>query len=333
MNRRTFNTAALASLLMPLAHKTFAQQITPGYQIAEIINGQLATGHRGLARPQTPVNDQTLFQVASCSKTVTALAILTLVRDRKIALDQPANGYLRRWKLQGPRGEAATIAELMSHTAGTTIHGFAGYGPDDDLPDLIEILSGRRPANSETVQTHRRLFRRFKYSGGGTMVLQAVIEDVTGVRFAKYVAAEVLNPVGAGRATFDIKPEATFAYGSYENGHAVHGGFRRHPESAAAGLWATATDLCRVFHAVQQSYAGKRDALIPRELAVRMVTPVSQEVGLGVFVHPGDVISHDGRNFGFGSIVTAELETGSIRAAVTNRNGAIERYARAFLPD
>ena len=165
------------------------------------------------------------------------------------------------------------------------------------------------------------------------MVLQSLIEEVTGSDFATYTTNEVLKPIGASRATFAITPARPHAHGSYENGQALDGGFRRHPESAAAGLWATAADLANLFHAVLQALAGARHAIIPQVLAERMVTPVSQGAGLGVFVSSGGIVSHEGRNHGFDSFVVAERSTGRVRAAVTNRNGAIEHHARRFLPD
>jgi CubicO group peptidase (beta-lactamase class C family) len=336
MNRRTFNAISVASLLAPLPNVTFAQQATPnlaGYQVAEINDGRLSRRNGNMATPQSAVDDDTLFQVASCSKTVTALAILTLVRDGRLELDQPANRYLRRWKIPGPRGAVATVQELMSHTAGTTVHGFDGYGTDENIPSMLEILAGNRPANSGAVRARRRLLGRFKYSGGGTMVLQALIEDVTGKNFATYTEAEVLTRVGAPRATFAMKPTAAFAYGSYQDGRALDGGFRRHPESAAAGLWATASDLARIMEAIVNSLRGVHGAIMPVALAQRMVTPLGWRSGLGVFVNPGATISHEGRNHGFDSIMVAELETGRIRAAVTNQNGAIESYARDLLPN
>uniref|UniRef100_A0AAN0M9S2 Serine hydrolase domain-containing protein n=1 Tax=Yoonia rhodophyticola TaxID=3137370 RepID=A0AAN0M9S2_9RHOB len=150
----------MAALLTPAASALQAQQTAPGlpgYQIAEIKDGRLTSGYGGAATPQTAVNEGTLFQVASCSKTVNALAVMTLVRDGRVALDRPANQYLRRWQLPGPRGADATVAELMSHTAGTTVDGFAGYGPSEKLPDLMDILAGRTPANSAAIRTRRRI--------------------------------------------------------------------------------------------------------------------------------------------------------------------------------
>lgn len=336
MKRRTFNAMSLAAILTPLPGPSIAQQIRQdliGYQFAEINEGRLTTIHEGMATPRTLVDDDTLFQVASCSKTVTALAILTLVRDGRIDLDQPASRYLKRWELTGPRGRTATVADLLSHAAGTTVHGFGGYGPDEKIPTLLEILDGLYPANSDAIRTQRRLLRRFRYSGGGTMVLQILIEDVTGTDFATYTVREVLAEIGAPRATFDIKPALEFAHGSYENGQAVAGGFRKHPESAAAGLWATASDLAHILQAVLHSLQGAKGAILPAELARRMVTPTIGHSGFGIYVGPGNIISHEGRNHGFDSVMSAEVETGRVRTAVTNRNGAIESYARALVPD
>lgn len=336
MKRRTFSATSLASFLAPLpsiSHAFQANHDTPGYQFAEIVDGRLTTRHKGMATEHTAVDDDTLFQAASCSKTVTALAILTLVRDGRMDLDQPASRYLQRWQMPGPRGMTATVGQLMSHTAGTSVHGFDGYGLDENIPTLLDILAGKEPANSGAVRTRRRLFSEFSYSGGGTMVLQTLIEDLTGMDFATYTAAEVLNPIGANRATFALVPTTAIAHGSYENGAPLIGGFRRHPESAAAGLWASASDLAKVLQAVLRSLSGARDALLPAQLALRMVTPMVWRSGLGVFVSPSATVYHEGRNHGFDSVMAVELKTGRIRAAVANRNGALESLTRRMLPD
>ncbi|WP_298838271.1 serine hydrolase [uncultured Roseobacter sp.] len=334
MNRRTFNATGLAAVLTPPPRPASADEVVPelpGYQVAAINGGLLTARHSGMARAQSPVDDETLFQVASCSKTVTALAVLTLVRDARVDLYAPVNRYLRNWQLPGPRGGTATIAELMSHTAGTTVSGFVGYGAGEKLPDLSDILAGHPPANSGAIRARRRLFGPFRYSGGGTMVLQALIEDVSGKAFGAYTAEEVLKPVGASAATFAITPPDHFAHGSFGNGRPLPEGFRRHPESAAAGLWATASDLARVFQAVLHALGGARHAIIPVVLAERMVTPVSEGSGLGVFISRGTTIWHQGRNLGFDSVVAAELGTGRVRAAVTNRNGALDTYSRQLV--
>ncbi|MEM1078889.1 MAG: serine hydrolase domain-containing protein [Pseudomonadota bacterium] len=325
MNRRSFTFAGTAALAgLTIGTPAPAQSFQHGFQIADWQDGALRRDLGGMARPGDPVRHETLFQVASCSKTVTALAILTLVRDGRVALDRPVNQSLKRWQLPGPRGKRATPAELLSHTAGTNIHGFAGYGTAEDIPDLIQILRGEAPSNSPAVTTRRRLSKRFDYSGGGTTVLQCLIEDVTDMAFAAYASKAVLIPVGARHATFDLHPRAHHAQGLLETGDPLDGGFRRHPESAAAGLWASATDLVQIMRAILISLSGAPGALLPAPLAQRMIVPVTPNVGLGVLVKPGEVIWHDGRNEGFEAAMAGDLVTGRARAGVTNRNGQMQ---------
>lgn len=86
------------------------------------------------------------------------------------------------------------------------------------------------------------------------------------------------------------------------------------------------------FRWVLRYFRRGRRAILPFELATRMITPMSGQSGLGVFVEPGRVIWHEGRNYGFDAVMAADLATGRVRAAVANRNGAIERYAQDLLP-
>lgn len=336
MKRRTFTATSLAALLASPTLKAGTLGPTPtisGYQVAELHNGEWSKSHGGVASPSEWVHEGTLFQVASCSKTVACLAVLTLVRDNRVQLDQPVNRYLKRWQLSGPRSQTVTLAELMSHSAGTTVSGFPGYGAQDEIPTLLEILNGKPPSNTGPVRTRPRVFNRFQYSGGGTTILQAMIEDATATPFADFAHEAVLRPIGSPHATFALRPGTDFAMGYRSNGKVLEGGFRRHPESAAAGLWATASDLVRVMQAILASLQDKPDGILPSSLARRMVTPIKGQAGLGVFARPGRQIWHDGRNEGFDSIMTVDLQTGVIQAGVTNKNGALDLTMRKWTPD
>jgi CubicO group peptidase (beta-lactamase class C family) len=75
----------------------------------------------------TPVNFETMFQAGSISKPIAAMAALKLVQDGKLSLDANVNTYLTTWKvLSAPvtEGKPITLRELLTHTAGTTVHGF-----------------------------------------------------------------------------------------------------------------------------------------------------------------------------------------------------------------
>lgn len=330
MYRRAFTLTGLASLAAvtsPVSFADIGDQI--GWQIAELTGDGLRLAHGGMAAPALPVNNETLFQVASCSKTVAALAVFTLVRDGRVELHRPVNQYLQRWQLEGPRSGRTTISDLLSHTAGTNIHGFMGYGVDDEIPGLIDILNGEHPATSPAIRTERRLFKQYDYSGGGTTVLQCLIEDVSDESFPRYTAEKVLNPIGVTQATFDLEPKRAHANGYWEDGEPIPGGFVRHPESAAAGLWASAADLVRIMQSILVSLSGDSAALLPHDLARQMITPVSAGVAHGVFVERGEAISHDGRNEGFESAMAAHLVNGRVRAGVTNQNGQMQRVLDA----
>lgn len=330
MKRRFFTLAGMASLgaaSLPASKAGTSDQI--GWQIADLTSDGLRLAHGGMATPFAPVDNNTLFQVASCSKTVAALGVFTLVRDGYVELDRPVNNYLKRWRLTGPRSDRTTISELLSHTAGTNIHGFMGYRAHDEIPGLIDILNGHDPAKSPAIRTMRRLFKHYDYSGGGTTVLQCLIEDVADESFAQYTSAHVLQPIGATEATFDLVPRRPHARGYLENGTPIAGGFVRHPESAAAGLWASATDLVRIMRSILISLNGDSDALLPPDLARQMITPVTPGVAHGVFVEPGKTISHDGRNEGFEAGMAADLVSGRVRAGVTNHNGQMQRVLDA----
>ncbi len=86
-----------------------------------------------------PVTTETLFQAGSISKSVNAMVAMKKVEQGKISLDEPINNKLVSWKL--PENEftakkKVTLRNLLSHTAGTTVHGFPGYAVDEKIPTL-----------------------------------------------------------------------------------------------------------------------------------------------------------------------------------------------------
>jgi CubicO group peptidase (beta-lactamase class C family) len=94
-----------------------------------------------------PVGRETLFQVASLSKWVTAWAVMTLVESGKIDLDAPVSRYLTRWHLPASEfdNDGVTVRRLLSHTAGLTDGlGFAGYPPGAEIPSLEATLDHPR---------------------------------------------------------------------------------------------------------------------------------------------------------------------------------------------
>jgi CubicO group peptidase (beta-lactamase class C family) len=241
-----------------------------------------------------------LFQAASISKPVTAMAVLRLVAAGRLSLDTDVNRYLTSWQLPGEEGAAqVTIRHLLSHAGALTVSGFPGYERGEALPSLAEILDGRPPANTPPVRREGAPGKVHQYSGGGYVVLQQLLEDVTARPFAGLAADLVLKPAGMSTAAY-AEPDPADAATPHVNGQPVP--WHAYPEHAAAGLWCAAADLVRFGQAIQAAIAGDTGALLPRELASEMVTPQAGGWGLGLMVS-GDgahrQFGHGGGNYGY----------------------------------
>ena len=123
----------------------------PGVSIAVIHEGKIewARGFGVRELGGAPVNAETMFQAGSISKPVAAMAALRLVQEGKLSLDADVNTYLTSWKFPGDTiggGKTITLRELLTHTAGTTVHGFPGYAQKEPVPTLVQVLNGEKPA-------------------------------------------------------------------------------------------------------------------------------------------------------------------------------------------
>jgi CubicO group peptidase (beta-lactamase class C family) len=310
----------------------------PGLSLAVIADGRIALqrayGAREAGRP-APVEPTTLFQACSISKPVTALALLRLVDSGALDLDADVNERLTAWRVPPnaswqPR---VTLRMLLSHSAGLTTSGFPGYRRDRPLPTLVEILTGTAPANTGAVRVDLVPGTQFRYSGGGTVVVQLLLEELTGTPLPQLLEELVLGPLGMGDSTFAQPLTASLhdraATAHRTDGTPVPGGWHVYPEQAAAGLWTTPADLCRYAIAVQEAVAG-RDAILRPATAREMLTPqvASTErigglrsVGLGPFLG-GETetmwFGHSGGNEGFKCHVLAHVEAGCGAAVMTN---------------
>jgi len=262
----------------------------PGVSIAVIRHGQIEWA-RGFGVKEVggaPVTADTLFQAASISKPVFALGVLRLVEQGTLDLDKDVNLYLKTWKLpdsEYTRTKKVTLRGILSHSAGLTVHGFSGYEAGDALPSVPQILDGAKPANNPAIRVDVVPGTLYRYSGGGYVLAQQLLVDVTGVPTAKYLQDAVLTPLGMSHSTYEQplpanrRNEVALAYRS--NGTPVEKGPHVYPELAAAGLWTTPTDLAHYAIAVQQMLAGKSKSVISAKMARTMVTPVLGNHGLG----------------------------------------------------
>ncbi len=281
------------------------------------------------ATSQSPVNADTMFQAASISKPVTAMAFLKMVRDGKAALDEDVNRYLKSWKVpmnEFTREHPVTARALLSHTSGTGDgFGFPGYEPSQPRPTLVQILNGEKPSNVGKVFWERSPFTAFKYSGGGTVIMQLLLLDLLGKSFEAIMSDTVLVPIGMTGSTYEQPLPAALeskAARAHPGGRAADAPWHVYPEQAAAGLWTTPTDLARFAIEVQKALRGDPGRVLPQVLAREMVTPVgvgSYAVGFSVEKRgEGWYFMHGGGNWGFSCDLLAHYRKGYGIAVMTN---------------
>lgn len=277
-----------------------------------------------------PVTINTLFQAGSISKSLNGVGILKLVQDKKLDLNTDINDYLKTWNFpydQVSNNKKITLANLLSHTAGLSGHGFSGYTKGDKIPSIYETLDGKKPANSEPVRSEDEPGKTAVYSGGGITISQLIVTDITGELYQDYMWNQILRPMGMTNSFFNQPPikskERFLAVGYSSDGSAVNDiGYNIYPEQAAAGLWTNPTDLAKYVIETQLALEGKSEKVLNQEMTRLRLTPfIDDESALGVFIKQKGsekYFTHSGGTNGFISEYIGSFENGNGVVVMTN---------------
>jgi CubicO group peptidase (beta-lactamase class C family) len=291
----------------------------PAMSVAVIHHGEIAWTHvwgSEITANGTKVDPRTQFQAASVGKWVTALAVLRLVDARQVRLDADVKRALRSWRLNA---DGVTLRALLSHTGGLNVSSVPGYAFGQPLPTLQQILDGLPPATNPPIRVEHPL-GAFEYSGGGSTVVQQLLEDVSAKPFARLMKETLFEPLGLRRTTFELPNEA-FLSGAARcvDELGAPQPAMVNPEAAAAGLWSTPGELATMLIEVQRALAG-HSTLLSRDSARELITPVTTVMraedndGVEVSMAVGSFLErrngrlyfgHDGRNDGFLTIARA----------------------------
>ena len=329
----------------------------PGLAYGIVIGGELVhaagLGERHLGGP--PPDADTVFRIASMTKSFTASAILALRDDGALRLDDLAEDYvpeLRGWPLVSPDSARISIRHLLTMTA--------GFPTDDPWGDRQQGLPLEEFATflSEGVSFNWAPGTRFEYSNLGYAILGRVITAVTGVAYPDYIRHRLLRPLGMTRTGYEA--EEFEVPGQQTTGPAgVARGYRRSPggwsevafDPAGAfapmgGIFSCVRDLTRWVAGFAAAFppgdadaadahpvrrASRREMQLPQVLTGWAIAPSfpgdgasspPATYGFGLFVdeHPalGRIVSHSGGYPGFGSNMAWHPATGTGVIALGN---------------
>lgn len=287
----------------------------------------------------SPVTEDTGFRIASISKTFTAIAVMQLAEQGRVALDAPAMHYLRSFRLVGPRPDSAapTVRQLLTHTAGLPelAHASGAFRPDFGesvplgraLPSLADFYGGR-------IRLHAEPGTRFVYGNHSPATLGQIVEDVTGMPLGRYLREHLFTPLGMVSTTADLAAAADGLATGYEirSRRVEPIELREMITVGAAGVCSTPRDMGRYLAALLRGGSLDGATILTPGSWQTMVAPQHRPdprvpgVGLAFFrVDLGDgtiAVGHQGTVPGFHSQVL--LLPGAGVAAMVFTNGSRE---------
>ena len=172
---------------------------------------------------QLPVTENTLFEIGSNSKAFTALALMQLVSEGKLNLDDPVSKYFN-WFTAHFEGEAMdiTLRQLMHHTSGipsSTISGIPESNEPQALEATVRTLIGQ--------ELDERPGKAYQYATINYDVLGLVIQQVSGIPFEDYIHQTITGPLGLVNTTVSVASRQD----RLSNGHKIGFFKARHYEA------------------------------------------------------------------------------------------------------
>lgn len=294
--------------------RAFLQEVIPLIDAGNRANTALilidkgAVGAEYFSANADTIDRNTVFATASLSKWIAAHAAMKLVEQGKLDLDRPVETYLTRWQLPASAfsSRGVTARRLLSHTAGLTDGlGFGDYRSDEALPTLEEELAAPRASTAQPstpVAVGIEPGKEFRYSGGGYLLLELLVEEISGEPFQTFVTREILRPLDMSRSGYaDLAAIPNSAKSYNVNGQPAQIG--RYASRAATGFTTSAGDMVKLVSAQLQPTEGRGLAATTlSSMRAGQAKTMGVDIwGLGTVLYAptqdGDVVfGHDGVN-------------------------------------
>lgn len=249
---RVENDSTLARLIDGLVESTLASEHIPGAAVTIVRDGKrvFAKGY-GVANveEQRAVDvDRTIFRIGSTTKALTALAVMQLVDQGKVRLDDPVTRWVAAPKVES-RFAPVRVENLIDHTGG-----FDQIG--DDSRRLVWRKEDRLPLD-RFLETQLRAIRppgqAATYDTYGISLAGLVVERASGLSYADYMRRHLFAPLGMSRSFVEVpdslRQELASGYG-WSNGAFVKQRYEYYASTPASSVDATAADMARLMIAL-----------------------------------------------------------------------------------
>lgn len=321
--------------------KTLKDYNLPGLGVGIVYQGQLiyakGVGQADVAR-NVPVTPDTVFRIASVSKTFAAVALMQLWEQGKFDLHDPINDYLRDYKVahRSPNAPPITFHHLLTHTAGlgefAPLHRYFNWQAHFNVVRPHQQVPPLRKLYGRTLSAECLPGEKWCYANNGFATVGQLVADISGQPFPDYVREHIYEPLGMARSEFWRSDRVRDGLAIGYKYRAKQQDFKpvidlEQVTTAAGAMYSTINDMGRYMAALMQS-----DTLLKPETLELMYTPHYQLderlQGMGYCFKVDDfggyrVVSHDGLWLGFISsmFVAPDEELGVV--ALTNTANSI----------
>lgn len=266
------------------------------------------------------VDSNTLFEIASLSKTFGSAFCHRFFREKGISLNSSVNSILEEYnsnfRLESNDvkvwANEVTIEHLMGHSA-LNMHYVKGVPANDEMPDIESFLNGNTKYGYESIKVINKPGETFQYSGAGFIVLEYLVKLVAGKSILD-IERQFFDKLSLSKVSFSPRPNnENYAFGYNDKKEVVGNNFKMFP-CFAAGMWATGNDVLQLLEAITLAHDSIEGAHgISHDTAIKMTYGTDKGckkfmnalMGQGVFtIEAGnnEFLLHQGANDGFRAI-------------------------------
>jgi len=309
--------------LKGLEHKKSIPQLMQedniaGVSIAFFDNGKISWqktyGYSNLS-DSIKVTPNTIFNGASLSKPVAALAALNLVEKGVLSLNDDVNKYLKGWKVPDNKfteQEKVTLKRLIGHSAGFERYVQSSYFPNEEFPTITQMLTGEKPSVDPPVSVVYVPGQKQVYSNPGYSVIEKLMEDVTDKAFDDIINELIFEPCDMNNSSFEqpvpIYLSKQMATG-YTNDLEPYP-YKLFPYKAAGGIWTTPTDLASFLVTVLEDHHASANTILSKKMMDSVFAKTSERLGFAKIYNDKStdlLFEHWGSNSGFTCYMVSSL--------------------------